>query len=87
MAQSVIASVPTYDLVKIMDEHGVRKECYTDFVARWHQAYINEIQEFCRCILENRKPEVTVYDGTAVSRVAYRCKESFETGKMLTVEA
>jgi myo-inositol 2-dehydrogenase/D-chiro-inositol 1-dehydrogenase len=56
-----------------------------DFLTRWHEAYINEITEFCTCILENRKPEVTVYDGTAVSRIAYRCKESFETGKMLAM--
>ena len=28
---------------------------------------------------------VSVYDGTAVSEAAYRCKESFETGKMLPI--
>lgn len=80
-----IASVPAKNLLEIMDSHGVRRECYMDFLTRWHEAYINEIVEFCNCILENRKPEVTVYDGTAVSRIAYRCKESFETGKMLGV--
>ena len=82
-----IGAVPSPTLLEIMDGHGVRKECYQDFMTRWHQAYINELREFCCCIQENRRPEVTVYDGTAVSRVAYRCKESFETGKMLTVEA
>jgi myo-inositol 2-dehydrogenase/D-chiro-inositol 1-dehydrogenase len=81
-----IASVPAKNLLEIMDSHGVRRECYTDFLTRWHEAYINELQEFCRCVIENRKPEVTVYDGTAVSRCAYRCKESFETGKMLPME-
>ena len=29
--------------------------------------------------------DLTVYDGTAVSEAAYRCKESFETGKMLPI--
>lgn len=80
-----IASVPAKNLLEIMDSHGVRRECYMDFLTRWHEAYVNEIVEFCNCILENRKPEVTVYDGTAVSKIAYRCKESFETGKMLGV--
>ena len=28
---------------------------------------------------------MTVYDGTAVSEAAYRCKESFETGKLLPI--
>jgi len=78
-----IANTPAKNLLEVLDTHGVRRECYTDFLTRWHEAYINEITEFCNCILENRKPEVTVYDGTAVSRIAYRCKESFETGKML----
>ncbi len=81
-----IASVPSKNLLEIMDSHGVRRECYMDFLTRWHDAYVNELTEFCKCILENRKPEVTVYDGTAVSRCAYRCKESFETGKMLPIE-
>jgi myo-inositol 2-dehydrogenase/D-chiro-inositol 1-dehydrogenase len=80
-----IASVPSKNMLEIMDSHGVRRECHMDFLTRWHEAYINEITEFCNCIIENRKPEVTVYDGTAVSRVAYRCKESFETGKMLSM--
>lgn len=78
-----IASVPAKNLVEIMDEHGVRKECFQNFVERWHDAYVAEMVEFVDCIRNNRKPEVTVYDGTAVSEIAYRCKESFETGKML----
>lgn len=80
-----IASVPANNLVEVMSEHGVCRNCYQDFMSRWHQAYINEIREFCHCIAENRQPEVTVHDGTAVSEAAYRCKESFETGKMLPI--
>lgn len=80
-----IASVPAQNLVEVMSEHGVCRVCYPDFMTRWHQAYINEIREFCRCILQGRKPEITVHDGTACSEVAYRCKESFETGKLLPI--
>ncbi|MFR7530522.1 MAG: hypothetical protein ACLUU0_11155 [Anaerostipes hadrus] len=40
--------------------------------------YVNEMTEFASCVRENRKPEITVYDGTAVNKVANRCKESFE---------
>ncbi|MDR1913632.1 MAG: inositol 2-dehydrogenase, partial [Clostridiales bacterium] len=78
-----IGSVGTDSMLEVLSEHGVCRECYTDFVARWHQAYINEITDFADCTLNNRKPEVTVYDGTAALETAYRCKESFETGKML----
>lgn len=81
-----IASVGTDSMLEVMSEHGVCRECYPDFLARWHEAYIAEMTEFVRCVQENVKPEVTVYDGTAVSQIAYRCKESFETGKMLAYE-
>ncbi len=78
-----IAGVPSKNLLEVMSEHGVCRECYQDFLTRWHDAYVNEMVEFISCIRENRKPEVTVQDGTAVSKIAYRCKESFECGKML----
>jgi myo-inositol 2-dehydrogenase/D-chiro-inositol 1-dehydrogenase len=41
------------------------------------------VQEFVDCIVENRKPEVTVYDGTRVSEIAYTCKAAFEKGELI----
>ncbi|MBR0597753.1 Gfo/Idh/MocA family oxidoreductase [Sinanaerobacter chloroacetimidivorans] len=82
-----IGSVGTDSLLEVLNEHGVCRECYPDFMSRWHDAYIAEMIEFVQCIRENRKPEVSVYDGTAVSEIAYRCKESFETGKMLAAKS
>ena len=78
-----IASVPQKNLVEILDNTGVRKECSENFLERFESSYLNEVQEFVNCILENRKPDVTVYDGTRVSEIAYRCKESFEKGELL----
>lgn len=81
-----IASVPAQNLVEVMNEHGVCRSCYANFMERWHQAFINELRAFSRCILEDTNPEITVQDGTAASAVAYRCKESFETGVMLSMK-
>lgn len=78
-----IGSVPGDTLLEVMSEHGVCRECYPDFLHRWHEAYIAEMCEFVNCIRDGRRPEATVYDGTAVSEIAYRCKESFECGEML----
>ncbi len=78
-----IASVPQKNLVEVLDSHGVRKECSENFLERFGQSYINEVQEFVNCITQNKKPLVTVYDGTKVSEIAYKCKESFEKGEML----
>ncbi|MBN2628329.1 MAG: inositol 2-dehydrogenase [Spirochaetales bacterium] len=78
-----IASVPQKNLVEILDNGGVRRECSENFLERFETSYINEIQEFVYCIIEGRKPGVTVYDGTRVSEIAYKCKESFELNKQL----
>lgn len=80
-----IAGTPSKNLVEIMTSDGVARPCYQDFMSRWHEAYLNEISAFCTVIHTGEKPEVTVYDGTAVSEAAYRCKESFETGEMLRI--
>lgn len=78
-----IGSVGTDSMLEVLNGNGICRECHTDFVYRWHEAYIAEIEEFIQCINENRQPEVTVFDGTIASKTAYRCKESFEAGKML----
>ncbi|MDR3145200.1 MAG: Gfo/Idh/MocA family oxidoreductase [Treponema sp.] len=79
-----IGAVGTDSLLEVMSEHGVCRECYRDFVARWHDAYVAELTEFVRCIQEGRRPDVTVYDGTAALETVYRCKHSFERGEMVS---
>lgn len=78
-----IGSVGSDSLLEVLSENGVCRECYPDFMYRWHDAYIEEMNEFIKCVRENRKPGVTVYDETMASETAHRCKQSFETGKML----
>lgn len=78
-----IASVPQKNLVEVLDNGGVRRECSENFLERFESSYVNEVQEFVDCIREGRKPKVTVYDGTRVSEIAYKCKESFESGEQL----
>lgn len=78
-----IASVPAKNMVEILDEHGVRKECSQDFLERFDQAYVDEVNEFIDCIRTGRKPEVTVYDGTKTTEIAYKCKEAFESNELV----
>ncbi|MFP3043723.1 inositol 2-dehydrogenase [Treponema primitia] len=78
-----IASIPQKNLVEVLDSHGVRRECSENFLERFATAYVNEVQEFVNCIVEKRKPSVTVYDGTKVSEIAYTCKAAFESGELL----
>ncbi len=78
-----IASVPQKNLVEVLDSHGVRRECSENFLERFSTSYVNEVQEFVDCILQGRKPLVTVNDGTRVSEIAYKCKEAFESGELV----
>ncbi|MDR1611348.1 MAG: Gfo/Idh/MocA family oxidoreductase [Planctomycetota bacterium] len=78
-----ISSVPQRNLVEIMDGGGVRRECFQRFLDRFGPSYLNEVQEFFDCVREGRKPEITVRDGARATRIAYKCKESLATGKLV----
>ena len=80
-----IGSVPQKNMVEILDNSGVRKECSQDFLERFEESYLNEVNEFINCIIEKRKPGVTVYDGTKTTEIAYKCKESFESGELTKI--
>ena len=81
-----IANVPSDSMVEVMSQHGVCRECYQDFITRWHDAYITEIEEFCDCVQTGRKATPGVIDGTQSTKIAFRCKESFLANKMLPLE-
>lgn len=80
-----IGSVSTDTQIEVLDAHGYCRPGYQDFVSRWHASYVAELIGFADCVREGRRPTVTVYDGTAVSEAAYRCLESFQTGRMLPI--
>jgi len=80
-----IASVPTNSLVEVMSEHGVCRECYQDFITRWHDAYVTELEYFCDHVAKNEKAYPCVYDGTKSTDIAFLCKESFLSGNMLSL--
>ena len=82
-----IAAVPQKNLVEVLDGHGVRRECSQNFLERFDESYVAEVQEFVDCVRLGKKPEVTVRDGTRVTQIAYKCKEAFETGTLQRIES
>jgi len=78
-----IGSVPQKNLVEILDSSGVRQECTQCFSERFEHAFIAELQEFVDCILEQRKPEITAYDGTRATEIAVLATESFRENKLI----
>lgn len=81
-----VGSVPQKNLVEILDSGGVRKECSENFLERFENAYVNEMKEFVDCILEGREPAVSVYDGSRVLEIANACKQSFESGQLVSLK-
>jgi len=80
-----VSAVPQKNMVTIYDQNGAVQECVSGFLERFEQAYLNEVQEFVNCILENRKPEVTVYDGTLSTKAAYAATESFRKNQLVRI--
>ncbi len=78
-----IASVPQKDLVEILDERGVVRECSQSFLERFEAAYLAESQEFVDCIRQGRRPQVTVQDGTRATEVAFAATRSFQTDELV----
>ncbi|WRU97102.1 Gfo/Idh/MocA family oxidoreductase [Priestia filamentosa] len=82
-----IGTVPERNMVTVFNETGAVKECSEGFLERFEQAYLSEVEEFINCIREERKLDVTVEDGVLSTALGYACKESFETGELVTVQS
>ena len=78
-----IGATPTNSMVEVFSESGVCRECYQDFVSRWHYAYIRELEVYCEAVLAGKQPTPNVYDGTKSTDIAFRCKESFIANELL----
>jgi myo-inositol 2-dehydrogenase/D-chiro-inositol 1-dehydrogenase len=80
-----IASVPASSMLEVMNEHGICRECYQDFLTRWHDAYIAEMEYFCSTVRAGKKGSPDVYDGLKSLEIACRCRESFLKNELLTL--
>lgn len=80
-----ISPVPEKNLAVLYNQHGVVQECVESFPVRFAEAYLLEMQEFINCIEENRKPGVTVYDGTKSTDIAFKTTEAWKSGAIVKI--
>ncbi|MAJ51786.1 MAG: inositol 2-dehydrogenase [Flammeovirgaceae bacterium] len=85
LGQIRIGSVPQKNLVELIDAVGIRKECTYSFSERFHEAFVNEMQEFVNCILEDRKPSVSAHDGTRSTIIAELATQSFKKNELIKI--
>ena len=81
-----VAGVPWKDRTMIYDQYGARQEIVENFPQRFAEAYLLEMVDFIDCIQKDRKPELTVYDGTKATVVTYAITDSFHSGKAVQVK-
>jgi len=81
-----IGTIPQKNLVAVLNQDGMVQECVSGFPERFADAYLMELQEFVNCIIQKRKPDVTVYDGTKSTEIAYMATVSFRENKLVILE-
>lgn len=81
-----IAASPEKNKVAIFNENGTVRPSSQHFPERFSAAYINELNEFVRCIRENEQPEVSALDGLRGTEVALACQKSFDENKLIEIE-
>ncbi|MGB6607595.1 MAG: Gfo/Idh/MocA family oxidoreductase [Atribacterota bacterium] len=81
-----IGTTPVKNLVTVFNDSGSINECVSGFLERFEQAYLSELQEFVNCIIENRKPVVTVYDGVKSTEIAYAATKSYRNNELVFLD-
>lgn len=80
-----ISPIPEKNLAMLYNSNGVVTECVEGFPERFAAAYLAEMQEFIDCICENRKPGVSVYDGTKSTAIGFGTTEAWKSGKVVAL--
>ena len=55
------------------------------FIERYHEAYLAEMEEFIKCIQENKEPPVGGFDGKISVQMGYAAKESLTRGSFVKI--
>jgi myo-inositol 2-dehydrogenase / D-chiro-inositol 1-dehydrogenase len=77
-----MANNKTPDMVVSSDDAGVHSaKPLHFFVERYADAYIAEMQEFVRCVIENKQPSVTSEDGRAPVVIGYAVIKSVQENR------
>lgn len=74
---------PRNNHLSILDEHGVRNECVKTFFERFEDAFLEEAQDFVRCIKTGDTPRVSLKDATEATRTALAMTDSFRNGRLV----
>ena len=73
--------------VTLSDQHGIHGPMpYNFFMDRYPESYVNELQEFVDCVLDDTEPTTTGVDGRAAVAVALAAKRSLAERRPVKVD-
>lgn len=81
-----IGAEPAKNMCVIYDDTGVVRECSQSFQERFAESYRLEVQEFIDCIIQGRQPNITVYDGTKATEIAYAATAAYKHNKLVCLD-
>jgi len=82
-----VSAIPRKNYVGQYTEAGYVEQCQDSFLARWGEAFYNEIQDFTNCILENRQPETKAKDGTSSLEYCLKLHDAYlKNQKLLSMK-
>ena len=80
-----ISSVPDKNRATIYIKDGMLNEAAQDFTERWEIAYIDELETFASCVLDDKSLPTSVYDGTYATKVGIATTESLKKLKPIFI--
>jgi myo-inositol 2-dehydrogenase/D-chiro-inositol 1-dehydrogenase len=80
-----INAIPRKDRLDLYTPIGVVNECAADYLNRFSDAFVREIQEFFDCIETGRKPEMTPYDSQMVCTIAEKAYHAYLSQELITL--
>lgn len=71
--------------VEIYDQHGARQECVATFWERFESSFLYMAKDFIQCLLDDKKPEITLADARQATIVAEAFTTSFEQKELVKI--
>lgn len=81
-----VSPIPQKNLAVMYNSSGAEIECVRNYTERFTDAYRDELADFFRCIIEERKSPITVYDGTIATQMAMATTKAFNEHRVVNIE-
>lgn len=76
-----VNAIPRKNYLSSFTKEGFVEECQENFLARWRDAFEEEINDFVDCIVNGIKPQITAHDGTMSLDFCLKLHQAYLEGR------